>query len=90
MGKNEKTVIPRYFLSDGNILEFSCKEELEKWMSDYVEKNPGKGLSLEGTGTRRTTVILGNEVSLKSEVVTETRSVETQVLKVELGEIKSL
>ena len=84
-----KSAIQRYYLIEGNVIEFSSKEDLQKWIQDYIDKNPGKSLTLENT-TKKTTAILGNEVSFKTEVVTETKQVEMQVLKVELGDIKTI
>jgi hypothetical protein len=73
------------------MLEFSNRGELEQWLRDFVEKNPGKGLTLEGTvNSKRTTVVLGNEVNIKTEVVKEVQQVEVQRLKIDLGEVKTV
>lgn len=87
MVKNE--VLQRYYLIDGNVLEFSNKEALEQWIQDYINKNPGKGLAIP-EGTKRTMVVLGNEVGLKTEVIKEIQQVEVQKLKVELGGVKNI
>lgn len=79
-----KESIERYFLLDGNVLQFSSKDDLEKWVQNYLDENPGKGLGLP-EGTKRTMIILGNEVSIKTEVVTATKEIEVHTLKVEVG-----
>ena len=79
--------LQRYYLIDGNVLEFSSKTDLEQWVQEYIDKNPGKGLSIP-EGTKRTMIVLGNEVVFKTEIVTETQTVEVKKLKVELGDIK--
>jgi len=85
--KNES--LQRYFLIDGNVLEFASKTDLEQWVQEFTDKNPGKGLTIP-EGTKRTMVIIGNEVVLSTEIVTETQQIEVKKLKVELGGIKRI
>jgi len=87
MGKNEKTVIPRYFLCEGKVIEFPDEKSLLDWVETYTNNNPGKGLSVTDA-TQRTLVVLGNEIPLKTSVENVTKEVSVPVLKIELGEAK--
>ena len=89
MVHNTKDVIQRYFLIDGSVIEFTLKEDLEKWVQEFTDKNSGKGLTLP-EGTKRTMVVLGNEVTFRTEIVKEIQQIEVQRLKIEVGEVKKV
>ena len=82
-----KEMIPRFYLVEGQILEFSDEKTLLDWIQAYTDNNPGKGLSVTDA-TKRVLVVLGNEVQLKTSVENQTKQVEVPVLKIELGNVK--